>query len=153
MNIVRVQQGVFDSAVELEKLAQLGGGAVASFTGIARKDNNGAGEVTGIELEHYPTMTQSTLDELVNEAGERWDLLGCILIHRVGYIAVGEAIVLVGTASSHRADALAACSFLIDRLKTEAPFWKKEYRNDGSAVWVKPKESDNDRADEWSNES
>ena len=108
----------------------LGGGAVASFTGIARDDDG----VAAIELEHYPAMTEASLFALIDEAFERWSLLGCVLIHRVGRIAVGEPIVLVGTAASHRAEALEACAFLIDRLKTDALFWKKEHRADGSAL-------------------
>src|SRR3982750_861992 len=108
-------------------LEALGGGAVASFTGIVRDD----GGVVAIELEHYPAMTQPSLEALADEAGKRWSLLGCVLIHRIGQIAVGEPVVLVGTAASHRAEALEACSFLIDRLKTDAPFWKKEHIDDG----------------------
>ena len=81
----------------------------------------------------------------------RWSLLGCVLIHRVGVVAVGDAIVLVGTAASHRAEALEACAYLIDRLKTDAPFWKKEHRIDGSALWVEAKASDDLRAGKWAN--
>ena len=130
----------------LVPLANLGGGAVASFTGIARDDDG----VVAIELEHYPAMTEASLNALVSEAVTRWSLLGCVLIHRIGRVAVGEAIVVVGTAASHRAEALEACAFLIDRLKTGAPFWKKEHRADGSADWVEAKSSDNARAGEWS---
>ncbi len=145
MICVRVQAEPFDAGAELLPLAQLGGGAVASFTGIARQD----GDVSAIELEHYPAMTRHALAALVEEACAKWSLLGCILIHRVGVIAVGEAIVLVGTAASHRAAALEATSFLIDRLKTDAPFWKKEHRSDGSAGWVEPKDSDDAAAEKW----
>lgn len=143
---VEITDAPFDGAAALAPLAALGGGAVASFTGIARDD----GCVTAIELEHYPAMTKASLGALVNEAVARWSLLGCVLIHRVGVVSVGEAIVLVGTAASHRAEALDACAFLIDRLKTDAPFWKKEHRRDGSAVWVDAKNSDEARADQWS---
>ncbi len=121
MKVVRVSGEVFDSNAELAPLAKLGGGAVASFTGIARDDEG----VTAIELEHYPAMTEANLNALVDEAFARWSLLGAVLIHRVGVISVGEPIVLVGTAASHRAEALEACAFLIDRLKTDALFWKK----------------------------
>jgi molybdopterin synthase catalytic subunit len=145
---VEVTDAAINGAAVLEPLAKLGGGAVASFTGIARDD----GGVTAIELEHYPAMTKASLDALVNQAVARWSLLGCVLIHRVGVVAVGEAIVLVGTAASHRAEALEACTFLIDRLKTDAPFWKKEHRADGSADWVEAKASDNARANEWSSQ-
>lgn len=145
MNVVKVSNEAIDGAVELAPLAKLGGGAVASFTGIARDD----GGVTAIELEHYPSMTEASLAALADEATARWSLLGMVLIHRVGKISVGEPIVLVGTAASHRAEALEACAFLIDRLKTDAPFWKKEYRADGSAAWVDAKASDNARAADW----
>lgn len=146
MTHVEITDAPFDGAAALAPLAALGGGAVASFTGIARDD----GGVTAIELEHYPAMTKASLGALVNEAVARWSLLGCVLIHRVGVVTVGEAIVLVGTAASHRAEALDACAYLIDRLKTDAPFWKKEHRRDGSAVWVDAKNSDEARADQWS---
>lgn len=143
---VEVTQSAIDGSAALVDLAHLGGGAVASFTGIARDD----GGVTAIELEHYPAMTQASLSALVDEAKTRWSLLGCVLIHRVGRILVGEPIVLVGTAASHRVEALEACAFLIDRLKTDAPFWKKEHRADGSAEWVDAKASDDARAGKWS---
>ena len=142
---VEVSENSFDGAAALAPLAKLGGGAVASFTGIARAD----GDVTSIELEYYPAMTQTCLERLTNEAVAGWSLLGCVLIHRVGRIAVGESIVFVGTAASHRAEALEACTYLIDRLKTNALFWKKEYRADGSAEWVEAKASDDARASKW----
>lgn len=145
---VEVSEAPLDGAAALAPLAKLGGGAVASFTGIARDDCS----VTAIEIEHYPAMTQACLDVLVGEAVARWSLLGCVLIHRVGRITVGEAIVLIGTAASHRAEALEACGYLIDRLKTDAPFWKKEHRADGSADWVEAKASDDMRANEWSSQ-
>lgn len=148
MKIVRISNEAIDSAGELAPLTGLGGGAVASFTGIARDDNG----VTAIELEHYPAMTEVSLDMLIGEAIARWSLLGAVLIHRVGIIKVGEPIVLVGTAASHRAEALEACAYLIDRLKTTAPFWKKEHRLDGSAQWVEAKASDEARANIWSSQ-
>jgi molybdopterin synthase catalytic subunit len=147
MKVVKVSIEAIDGAAELAPLAKLGGGAVASFTGIARDD----GGVTAIELEHYLAMTEASLAALADEATARWSLLGMVLVHRVGKIAVGEPIVLVGTAASHRAEALEACAFLIDRLKTDAPFWKKEHRADGSATWVDAKASDNSRAANWRN--
>jgi molybdopterin synthase catalytic subunit len=145
MKVVRITHQAFDSATELTPLAGLGGGAVASFIGIARDDDG----VAAIELEHYPAMTEASLGALIDEAFARWSMLGAILIHRVGIIKVGEPIVLVGTAASHRAEALEACAFLIDRLKTDAPFWKKEHRINGSATWVDAKSSDDGRADKW----
>jgi molybdopterin synthase catalytic subunit len=149
MKQVRIQTARFDAGMQLAPLAALGAGAVASFTGIARDDKDGRGNVTAIELEHYPAMTQAALEVLADEAWQRWELLGCILIHRVGRIEVGEEIVLVGAASLHRAAALSAVSFLIDRLKTDAPFWKKEYRSNGNADWVEAKGSDDAAAVKW----
>lgn len=148
---IEICEAPLDGVDALELLSKLGGGAVASFTGIARHDANDRGGVTAVELEHYPAMTKASLDLLVQQAVSRWSLLGCVLIHRIGRIAVGEAIVLVGTAASHRAEALEACAYLIDRLKTDAPFWKKEHYADGSANWVEAKASDDLRASEWSN--
>ena len=148
MKIVRVQSGPFDAAAEMAPLSALGGGAVASFLGIARSDTNAHGAVTAIELEHYPAMTQAALLGLVDAAMARWPLLGCVIIHRVGMVAVGEAIVLVAAASPHRTAALDATAFLIDRLKTDAPVWKKEHRSTGAA-WVEATVSDDVTAERW----
>jgi molybdopterin synthase catalytic subunit len=131
--------------VALSGLSGLGGGAVSSFTGISRDD----GGVTAIELEHYPGMTESSLMRLIDEAFARWALLGAAIVHRIGRVAVGEPVVVVGAASRHRADALEATAFLIDRLKTDAPFWKKEHYADGTSVWVDAKSSDDDRSSRW----
>ncbi len=149
MIIVRVEPGPLDAAAELSVLAELGGGALASFTGIARSDTNDHGNVTAIELEHYPAMTLPALDALVQDAFARWPLLGCVLVHRTGLVPVNQAIVVVGTASLHRAAALESTAFLIDRLKTGAPFWKKEHRSGGSAHWVEARSSDDAAADKW----
>jgi molybdopterin synthase catalytic subunit len=142
---VAISSDRFDMGAELAPLAALQGGALASFTGIARPD----GDVIAIELEHYPAMTKASLNALVTEAQSRWQLLGCVLIHRVGRIEMGEEIVLVGVASAHRKAALEACAFLIDRLKTDAPFWKKEIYADGRAEWVEAKGSDIDAGARW----
>jgi molybdopterin synthase catalytic subunit len=142
---VRVQTERFDTAAVLSALELGGVGAVASFTGLVRGDDG----VTAIVLEHYPAMTKASLRALAEEAHSRWQLSGCTLIHRVGRMAVGEPIVLVATASPHRTAALEACAFLIDRLKTDAPFWKKEYRGE-QAEWVEAKASDDARAAVWS---
>ncbi len=149
MIVVRVQTDPFDVAAELSSLSDLGGGAVASFIGICREDINEDGAVTAVELEHYPAMTQAALKSLIDEAYARWPLLGCVLIHRAGIIPAGDAIVLVGTASPHRAAALESTAFLIDRLKTSAPFWKKEHRSSGKQKWVEAKSSDDDAAQKW----
>jgi molybdopterin synthase catalytic subunit len=142
---VRIQAKAFDMAAEMTRVTGGGAGALASFIGIVRNDDG----VTAIELEHYPAMTEASLRALAQDATGRWALTGCLLIHRVGRMDVGEAIVLVVTAALHRAAALDACAFLIDRLKTDAPFWKKEYRG-AVASWVEPKISDADRAVQWS---
>ena len=145
MRRVCVQTEDFDSGAELARLETLGGGAVASFTGLVRGDDG----LTALTLEHYPGMTQTALTALAGEAEARWPLAGLVLIHRVGRMAVGERIVLVATASPHRAAALEACSFLIDRLKTDAPFWKKEERGSGETRWVEARASDEDAAARW----
>jgi molybdopterin synthase catalytic subunit len=141
---VRVQTEPFNIATEMARLGVDGAGAIASFTGIVRSDDG----VTAIELEHYPVMTEASLRALAEEAASNWSLIGCTLIHRVGKMAVGEAIVLVITSAAHRAAALEACTFLIDRLKTDAPFWKKEYRG-ADGQWVEAKASDSERAKQW----
>lgn len=141
---VCVQRAAFDIAAETLALEAAGVGAIATFTGIVRSDDG----VSAIELEHYPGMTEASLADICNAACERWPLAGCTLIHRIGRMELGEPIVLVATASPHRAAALEACAFLIDRLKTDAPFWKKEYRGDVES-WVEAKASDEARAGRW----
>lgn len=145
MKRVIISSAPISAESALKGLADLGGGAVSSFTGISRDD----GGVTAIELEHYPAMTESSLTRIVDEAFARWALLGAVIVHRVGRVAVGEPVVVVGAASRHRADALEATAFLIDRLKTDAPFWKKEHYSDGTSVWVDAKATDNDRSARW----
>lgn len=141
---VSVQRATFDMAAETLALEAAGVGAVATFTGIVRGDDG----VTAIELEHYPGMTEASLRDICDTAQARWNLSGCTILHRVGRMKLGEPIVLVVTASPHRAAALEACAFLIDRLKTDAPFWKKEYRGD-CVNWVEQKTGDVARADRW----
>ena len=145
MKRVLISGEPISAEVALAGLSDLGGGAVSSFTGISRDD----GGVTAIELEHYPGMTESSLMRLIDDAFARWALLGAAIVHRIGRVAVGEPVVVVGAASRHRADALEATAFLIDRLKTDAPFWKKEHYADGTSVWVDAKSSDDDRSSRW----
>ena len=145
MKRVLISDEPISAEVALSGLSDLGGGAVSSFTGISRDD----GGVTAIELEHYPGMTESSLMRLIDEAFARWALLGAAIVHRIGRVAVGEPVVVVGAASRHRADALEATAFLIDRLKTDAPFWKKEHYADGTSVWVDAKSSDDGRSSRW----
>ena len=141
---VSVQREAFDIAAETLALEAAGVGAVATFTGIVRGDDG----VTAIELEHYPGMTEASLREICDAAQERWQLVGCTIIHRVGRMEVGEPIVLVATASPHRAAALESCAFLIDRLKTDAPFWKREHLA-GEDRWVEAKGTDDAAAEKW----
>jgi molybdopterin synthase catalytic subunit len=149
MITVTIQHERFDSGALLNELSGIGGGAISSFTGIARPDESKNGAVTAIELEHFPGMTQAVLSALVDQATARWGLRGCTIVHRIGHINVGEEIVFVGAVSDHRAAAIDACSYLIDRLKTDAPFWKKETRVGGHSEWVEPKISDDEAAGKW----
>ncbi|GBH30340.1 molybdenum cofactor biosynthesis protein MoaE [Sphingobium xenophagum] len=145
MKRVAVQAGDFDVATELAALEALGGGGVASFTGVVR----GGGGLVALELEHYPAMTQAQVDRICDEAMARWPLLGLSVIHRFGRLEPGARIVFVGTASCHRAAALESCAFLIDWLKSQAPFWKKEHFADGAAGWVEARAEDEARAKRW----
>lgn len=142
---VLAQEADFDIGAELARLEALGGGGIASFTGIVR----GGDGLTALHLETYPGMTQAALEGIVAEAVARWPLLGVTLIHRHGTLAVGERIVLVATASRHRAAALEACAFLIDWTKTRAPFWKQERFADGSSRWVEARAADEAAAAGW----
>jgi len=144
MTSVSVQTEPFDPGVEAEALEQLGAGAIATFTGLVRSDDG----VDAMTLEHYPGMTEAALEALITEAKTRWSLAGARIVHRVGRLEVGARIVFVGTASAHRKDALEACAFLIDRLKTDAPFWKKEDRA-GAESWVAARDKDEDAAARW----
>ncbi len=141
----RLQQAPFDAGAELLRLDGLGGGGVASFTGIVR----GAGGLAELFLEHHPGMTGPAMQAMAREAVHRWELLGTILIHRFGALAPGDPIVFVGTAAAHRAPALEACAYLIDRLKTEAPFWKRETFVDGTSRWVEARVEDDRAAARW----
>jgi molybdopterin synthase catalytic subunit len=142
---VHVQAADFDTGAELAALGSDDVGAVASFIGHVRS----AGGLVSMTLEHYPAMTQRALEALVATAQERWPLLGVTLIHRVGTLEPGDRIVLVGTASAHRAAALESCAFLIDRLKTDAPFWKRERFIDGRDQWVEARSTDDMAASRW----
>lgn len=145
MSGVSIQAETFDPSSEQAALEALGGGGVASFTGIVR----GEGGLAALELHHYPAMTEAQVRRIVDEAMTRWPLLGARVIHRFGRLQPGERIVFVGTASRHRTAALESCAFLIDWLKSEAPFWKKEYFTDGSAKWVEARVEDEVKARDW----
>ncbi|WP_156678780.1 molybdenum cofactor biosynthesis protein MoaE [Sphingomonas profundi] len=142
---VRVQAGRFIPGEELDRLEALGGGGVASFTGIVR----GEGDLASLTLDHYPGMTERMLGAIADQAAARWPLLGLIVVHRFGEMAPGERIVFVGTAARHRGAALEACAFLIDWLKTRAPFWKRERFADGTTGWVAPRAADDEAASRW----
>jgi molybdopterin synthase catalytic subunit len=146
---VRVQAGDFDVGAELAQLgaAQAGVGAVASFVGVVRTAP-GNDDVAAMTLEHYPGMTERAIEAIVAEAGQRWHLLGVTVIHRVGRLLPGECIVLAAVAAAHRGEAFAACEFIMDYLKTRAPFWKKEETPQGSR-WVDAREDDETAAARW----
>ena len=146
---IRVQTDPFDLGQEVDALraGRLDVGAVASFVGYARDINDGSG-VTAMTLEHYPGMTEKALATLVDEAAARWSLIDATIIHRVGRLLPGDPIVLVAVASRHRGDAFAACEYLMDALKTRAPFWKKEETPDGER-WVEARVSDDVAAARW----
>ncbi|AYJ87353.1 molybdenum cofactor biosynthesis protein MoaE [Sphingomonas paeninsulae] len=142
---VRIETEAFDAGAELDKLSGLGIGAIASFIGVVRAD----GGLTSLTLDHYPVMTERALHRLAEQATERWDLSAATIIHRVGTMAPGERIVFVGTSAMHRAAALDGCAFLIDALKTRAPFWKRESFGDGRSNWVEAKQSDDQATARW----
>ena len=148
--MIRVQKELFDIGAELTALSQgrTDIGAVASFTGLVR-DIAGGRAVSAMTLEHYPGMTEKKLGEIEAEAKLRWPLQASLIIHRYGKMEPGEPIVLVAAASKHRGAALEACAFLMDWLKTKAPFWKLE-EGDGDAAWVDARLSDDEAAARWS---
>jgi molybdopterin synthase catalytic subunit len=147
---VRVQSEDFDTGRELDALTRGRSdvGAVASFVGLVRDANDGA-KVAGMSLEHYPGMTEKALEDICTQAHSRWDLIDTLVIHRVGALKPGDRIVLVGVSSAHRGEAFAACEFIMDYLKTRAPFWKREETSQG-ARWVEARESDDAAAGRWS---
>ena len=139
---VRIQTEDFDIGAEIAQLRRANPkiGAVASFVGLVRD--------FAMTLEHYPGMTERSIEGIVEEARSRWQLIDCAVIHRYGELAPNDRIVLVAVASSHRGDAFAACEFIMDYLKTRAPFWKKEQTGDG-ARWVEARSSDDAAAGRW----
>ena len=146
---VRLQQEPFDAALETARLTsgRTDVGATVAFTGFCRDEG---GRLAALELEHYPGMAEGEIGRIAARASARWPLLGLTVIHRHGKIAPGEPIVLVLTASAHRAAAFEAASFLMDYLKTRAPFWKKEHGADGTeGDWVAAKDADEEAAGRW----
>ena len=146
---VRVQTEDFDVGAEIAALraGNPGVGAVVSFVGTVRDLNDGIG-VSTLTLEHYPGMTERSLEEICARAHERWDLLDVLVIHRVGELRPLDQIVLVVVTSAHRGEAFRACEFVMDYLKTQAPFWKKEVTPDGTR-WVEARQSDDRAAERW----
>ncbi|WP_262271597.1 MULTISPECIES: molybdenum cofactor biosynthesis protein MoaE [Microvirga] len=146
---IRIQAEPFDSAAETAALtrgrAEIG--AVVAFTGLCRDEG---GRLAALELEHYPGMAEAEIGRIADQAASRWPLLGLTIVHRFGRIAPGEEIVLVVTASVHRQAAFEAASFLMDYLKTQAPFWKREHLKDGTVgTWVDAKEADDRAVERW----
>jgi molybdopterin synthase catalytic subunit len=146
---ILVSPAPIDLAAEMALAEQASdAGAVATFTGLVRADAGVAGDVDVLELEHYPGATETALTLLAGEASARWQLGAVTIVHRVGPMRPGERIVFVAAAAPHRGAALDACAYLIDRLKTDAPFWKREIRG-RTAAWVEPREADTTAADRW----
>ena len=145
---IKVQTEDFDVGAEIAALTagRTDIGGIGCFVGTVR--DNGR-TVTGMTLEHYPGMTERAITVIADQAAERWPLLGCTVIHRVGPLRPGDNIVLVVAASAHRQAALDATSFLIDWLKTKAPFWKREDHSGGDGAWVDAREEDNAAASRW----
>ena len=146
---IRIQPEDFDVGAELERMRSsvAGIGAIATFVGIVR-DVNEELDVSEMTLEHYPAMTERALSTIVEETCGRWDVIDTTIIHRVGRLRPTDQIVLVAVASRHRGDAFAACAFIMDYLKTKAPFWKKESVG-GHSRWVESRASDEEAADRW----
>jgi len=146
---IRIQEGDFDLSTELAALRKSDPrvGAVVSFLGTVRDMNDGS-QVKGMTLEHYPGMTEKALQEILDQAKTRWDIFQTLVIHRVGHLLPEDQIVLVAVTSAHRGEAFAACEFIMDYLKTTAPFWKKEDTPDG-AHWVDARVTDEAAMARW----
>lgn len=146
---VRVQEEGFDLGAESEAFAAgcSGAGAIVTFTGVVRDADLGG--LRAMEIEHYPAMTQKALEQIATDAMQRWGLADALVIHRFGRLVPGEKIMMVATAARHRKDAFEAAEFLMDYLKSRAPFWKKEILEDGRADWVAAKDEDEDALGRW----
>ena len=145
---IQVQHADFDLATEYAQLScAYSTGAIVTFVGKVRDFNQGD-DVAGLSLEHYPGMTEKALASILQQAKSRWSIQTVKVIHRIGDLALGDQIVFVGVASAHRGDAFSACEFIMDYLKTQAPFWKKESTATG-AHWVDARETDTSAAERW----
>jgi len=147
--MIKLQEEDFSVQAEYDKLRETSSvGALVTFTGLVRDMNQGK-TVTSLQLEHYPGMTEKSLAKIVEEAKSRWHITDCTVIHRVGELTLSDQIIFVGVASVHRHDAFAACEFIMDYLKTEAPFWKKESTADKQSYWLDARESDLTALNKW----
>lgn len=148
--MIKVQHEDFDAGAEMARMrmARPDVGAVAAFIGQVRDLNEGS-KVSGMTLEHYPGMTEKALEGIVERAKGRWDIFDALVIHRIGALKPLDQIVLVVVTGAHRGEAFAACEYIMDYLKTEAPFWKKE-QNDAGERWVEARASDDDAKQRWS---
>jgi molybdopterin synthase catalytic subunit len=146
---VIVQEADFDTAALQQSLLEgaAAEGAVATFTGYVRGEHNGR-PVQAMLLEHYPGMTEQSITAIAQQAAQRWPLLAASVVHRVGTLPAGDQIVWVGAAAAHRQEAFSACEFIMDYLKTRAPFWKKEFSGD-RGQWVEARAADLDKANSW----
>jgi len=146
---VAVQEEAFELGAVAEDFAQANNsaGAIVTFTGIVRDAPQGG--LVAMEIEHYPGMTLKALNEIAQTAMERWSLADALVIHRYGRLAPGEQIMMVATAARHRKDAFEAAEYLMDYLKSRAPFWKKEILNDGATDWVAARDADEDALNRW----
>jgi molybdopterin synthase catalytic subunit len=143
--LIRIQPEPFDMAALLAGFGA-GAGAIVTFTGLVRDDT---GQMTALELEHYPGMTEKAVRDIAARAATRWNLIDLAVIHRFGRLDVGEPIMAVATAARHRAEAFAAAEYLMDYLKSRAPFWKREIGADGPGAWVAAKDADEDALARW----
>ncbi len=146
---IAVQEAPFELGAEIDAFAAgvAGAGAVVTFTGVVRDADQGG--LVAMEIEHYPGMTEKALTAIAEEAMRRWSLADVLVIHRHGRLAPGERIMMVATAARHRKDAFEAAEYLMDYLKSRAPFWKKEILSGGSADWVAAKDADEDALKRW----
>ena len=151
--MISVQQGDFSVETLFENLKEMAGnnaGAICTFTGLVREnDQPDQAKLIALRLEHYPGMTEKALNEIAESSKRRFSLSAIIIIHRVGKLAVGDRIVYVGTSANHRKAAFDGCQFIMDYLKTDAPFWKKEFREDGTENWIEQKQSDTELIKKW----
>jgi molybdopterin synthase catalytic subunit len=153
--MVIVQEEDFDAAAlqrELRDRTATRAGAIVTFTGYVR-DYASSASTRSLFLEHYPGMCEREIESLCQHARSSWDIEDCLVVHRVGELANGEQIVFVAVASAHRGEAFRACEFLIDALKTRAPFWKRETLADGKQFWVEQREADQEKTDSWTQKS